>query len=101
MFFCKLNQTLFQKPAVATMIEQAQKAEYTTVSIQESLADVKIVDKIMTADKSDSDSAQGAGGDSKGTNTSGLDSNEKSETMTDTETSGVQESSGDSKTETT
>ena len=88
---------------MATMIDQAQKAEITTVSIQESIADVKTVDKIMTADKSDSDLVQesGAGGDSKDTSTSGQESNEKSETMTDTETSGVQESSGDSKTETT
>lgn len=98
-----LNEFKNMKPAMATMIDQAQKAEITTVSIQESIADVKTVDKIMTADKSDLDLVQesGAGGDSKDTSTSGQESNEKSETMTDTETSGVQESSGDSKTETT
>ena len=92
---------MFQKPAVATMIEQAQKAEFTTVSIQESIADVKTVDKIMTTEKSDSDSAPGAGGDSKGTNTSEQDSDQKSEAKIDTKTSGVQESSGDKKTEAT
>ena len=92
---------MFQKPAVATMIEQAQKAEFTTVSIQESIADVKTVDKIMTTEKSDSDSTPGAGGDSKGTNTSEQDSNQKSEAKIDTKTSGVQESRGDKKTEAT
>lgn len=85
------------------MIDQAQKAEITTVSIQESIADVnKNVHKIMSADKTDSETMQdsGAGGDSKETSTtSGQDSNEKLETLTDTETSGVQESAGGSKSE--
>lgn len=81
-----------------TVVDQAQKAEITTVSVQESTPD----DKITTTDKTDSNRVEGlrAGGDSEKTETIPVqECNEKSGSSTETDTSVVQETVGDRKSE--
>ena len=86
---------VFQKPLTATVIDQAQKAEITTVSVHESIAD----SKSTPADKSDSDIMQesGAGGE----NLNVQESDEKSNLSSETDSNMVQESASDGKSETT
>lgn len=91
-----------KKPTTATVIDQAQKAEITTVSVQESAPDGKVT--CTSADKTDSKRVQesGAGGDSRKKESLPVqESNEKSGSSTETDTSVVQESVGDGNSEAT
>lgn len=82
------------KPTTATVINQAQRAEITTVSVQECTSDDKITDQTNSSIVQES----GAGGDSDKKETLPIqESNKKSGSGTETANSVMQESSGDKK----